>query len=185
MAKINLYDIMNEINALKSHQMYMDLEAFRPVDYKEYIKMDLNKFEKFYKYNEVYYRSLSKLNAALKLNGIEKDVRTLKAMTEDEERISELWALKVVIVYARYWDAIGYWLVCDGHILTSQSLSVVRGNPYNSEFNMVIDGERVVFNRAKSVYKAFVSEGEVKLYHVDGFFGNCGVDNLFPRLEKE
>lgn len=182
MKKLNLYTIHDEIVGLKNYLYQQEMDRFKPIDYKEYIKMSLEGFEMFFKYDGVYYKNAGKLYAALKLNGFEKDVRTLRAMIEASSRIDELWSLKVNIVYASYRESVGYWLVCDGSILTKESLSIVRGNPYNSEFNMIRNGERIIFNRATAVYNVFVEDSDVALYHIDGFYGNCGVDNLLPRI---
>lgn len=180
---MNLFDVNNEIQKLKG--MISDLldREFYPVDYAEYIKYPLKNFKQIYKHDNVYYATAREVYDAANLKD-KMDIRTFKIICENPERHYELWPHKILVVYASFKESINYYLTCDGKILTKKNLSLVKSNPYNSQFEMNLDGGRFAFNKATSVYSTFVdNEFDDKLYHIDGNYGNCSVDNLLPKVQ--
>ena len=180
---MNLFDINNELQKLKGMVSELLDREFYPIDYTEYIKYPLTDFKQIYKYKNVYYESPRAVYNAAQLTDT-MNIRTFRSICENTERHHELWPHGILVVYAAFKEAIGYYLTCDGKILTRKNLSLVRSNPYNSQFEMNLKGVRFAFNKATSVYSTFVdNDWEDKLYHIDGNYGNCGVDNLLPKVQ--
>ena len=187
MKRVNLYTIQDEIEKVSNIIKAKELSEFRPVDYAEFIRKPLDSFVKVWKYEGVYYSSPKKLYNVLYERGIyTRDSRTFDKLCNDINRQDELWGYKIQVVFMVYLDVINRYITCEGIILTTRNLSIIRNNPYNSYFKMVHDGEPVFFNRAKTVWKYFVNEMEDSedMYHIDRNFGNCGIDNLFISVPK-
>lgn len=177
---MNLFDLNNEIQKLKGLVMELLEKDFIPIDYSHYIKQPLKNFKMIFKYDGVYYETPREVYNAADLKD-KMDIRTFKAICDNKERHHELWPHKILVIYAAFKDVIGYYLTCDGKFLTSKNLSIVKSNPYNSQFEMFLNNERISFNRALSVYSTFIDPNwEQPLFHIDRFYGNCAVDNLLP-----
>lgn len=175
---MNLFDLNNEIQKLKNMVAELLDREFHPIDYSHYIKQPLKNFKKIYKRKNIYYGTERELYDAIKPD---MEIRTFKKMCE--ERPLELWNYETVVVYAAYKELIGYYVACDGKVLTPKSLSLVKGNPYNSEFSTFVNGGKLVFNRATTVYATFVDpDYDTGVFHIDSNYGNCSIDNLEPKL---
>lgn len=68
------------------------------------------------------------------------------------------------------------------------SYGVYRGLPSRNEASVLLaDGRQIVFCRGELVWKSFKDgtyvpdkfvKGKANLFFIDGFFGNCGIDNI-------
>jgi hypothetical protein len=185
--KMNLYKIYDEVEKVSNIIKHERLIKFRPIDYLEYIEKPINTFIKVWKYDGVYYKSLTRLYKVLDERGLySRGSRTFKSMCENLDRQIEMWDYRIQLVFAKYIELINRYITCEGVILTEKNLSVIRGNPYNSEFSMILNKEQVSFNRAHVTWKSFVTDIGIEkgMYHVDRDFGNCGIDNLFISVPK-
>lgn len=188
--KVNMYTLKKDIEDLKKElrfeRIHDRLECFRPIDYREHIKTDLSKLEIIWKYNKGYYKEsdLSALHDMAISKGYKKTKQAFKTMLKNPDRQKEFWIYNIQLIYVVFIPELNYYLTCEGNILTKNSLTKIKYNPYNSEGFLYLDGEKIVFNRAAFVFNRFLlTDNEEKIdydriFYFDGFYGNCGVDNL-------
>lgn len=185
--RVDMYMLNKKLDELLNRQRLEEFMKFRAVDYTEYIKTDLKQFTVIWKYDGKYFKNKNELfNRVVKEQGYDKSLRTFQALLDNPARQEEMWDYKIQMIFAIIRPKINYYLTCEGWLLTKNKLSWVRKDPYNSYFKMIIDGEYLTFNRAYNVYKLFIDPSyDEKPYHIDGFYGNCGVDNLIRKWNED
>lgn len=189
--KITIYKVYNELINMKKdmqNQSTIDrLNKFRAVDYREHILLPRTDYVKLWKYNGAYYPQslLAPLYEMVVAKGYSKCIRTFRSMLKNEDRQKEMWIWGIQLVYADFIPRLNYYITCDGNLLTKNSLTIIKGhNPYNSDIMLTVSGERIRANRANIMFSHFIddnSDGLDKLFFIDGFYGNCGADNVEKR----
>ncbi len=184
--KMNLYTLYQKMEKLEKiviEQKLDFLNNFRAIDWRDYIEVPLEGLTKMWKYKKQYYDKSTRHLLYDKIvidKGYQKKRPAFYTMLENEDRQGEMWVQEIQLIYAS-WSGLEKWLTCEGHLLTSKSLSHIRGNPSNNKIRVVNKGEPLVFSRSMATYVSFVDKGVDKSANYlffDGFFGNCGIDNI-------
>ena len=185
---VNMWTLTQDIKDLKKRitdvGILNDMKEFNATDYTEFIKQDLNQLVKVWKHNGAYYgeSSLLALFAVAENQGYNKTAATFKKTALAVSRQKELWPYEIQMVFVSYIEELDYYITCEGHLLTSRSLTKIKGNPYNSRHFLYRDGDKLEFNKALTTYSRFVDDKqdyeELDFLYLDGFYGNCGIDNL-------
>jgi len=184
---VNMYTLNKEIQQLQKmifgEGVLNRLNGFRPIDYTEHITTDLSDLTMLWKYNGAYYKSSdsSLLHSVAENKGYSKTLKTFRQLLKDPSRQNELWLYDIQLVFAKHLSTLPYYIVCDGNLITNEKLTKLKYNPYNSLVVITREGERIKYIRSVIVMSYFTEYQDLDLddvWYVDGFYGNCGIDNL-------
>ena len=181
MNNIQIYHKLEQLEKMVTAIQEERLADFRAIDYRDYIRQPLENFTKAWKYNGVYYKSPGSLyDLIVNKEGYTKTKNTFRRLLENPNRQLEMWNLRIQLIYVSQMQS-GRWMTCEGKLLTANSFSLIRGNPNNNKIRLMNDGESYVVSRSFGTYKTFIDptvKPTQKFLFLDGFYGNCAVDNL-------
>ena len=162
-------------------QQHEVLFNFRPIDWRQFIKVDLDEFQTVWKYNKQYFSIKAHVYDRVILDKAYPHARrAFYNMIENHDRQQEMWIYGVELIYIKLLP-INKWLTCEGNLLTAAIYTHIRGNPSSNRINLEHKSEHFLLDRAYGTYKTFIDptikEGTTFLFY-DGYYGNCGLDNL-------
>lgn len=173
-------NLSNQVRAL--HNEIRDLKYklnFVPQDHLDFI-VDKKNMTAVLKHNGVYYPShkTAALSAALRRQGVDVSARTLRDMMGRNDKIEELWAMSVELIYLKE-TKIGF-IASDGMMLHKNFRPYI-GSLLHTGVLIQIDGVSAWVNRAVTVMEYFMAHKGIKedeIMWINGVFGECAVWNL-------